>query len=46
MLKNTTEMKEILHRQNSSTISRQVNPASLLDVLLAIARQLWWMNQE
>jgi hypothetical protein len=27
-------MKEILHRQNSSTISRQVNPASLLDVFV------------
>jgi hypothetical protein len=25
-------MKEILHRQNSASISRQVSPASLLDV--------------
>jgi hypothetical protein len=32
MLKNLTSMKEILHRQNSAAIYRQVSPASLLDV--------------
>jgi hypothetical protein len=32
MLKNPMSMKEILHRQNSVLISRQVSLASLLDV--------------
>jgi hypothetical protein len=32
MSENPTSMKEILHRQNATTISRQVSPACVVDV--------------